>query len=76
MTSNNLFSNIQHGFISGRYCIALLVQHIEDLTKAIDNGEDVDVIYLGFCKAFGNVPHRWLVLKLEKYVIYYTDTPM
>ena len=58
MTSNNLFSNTQHGFISGRSCITQLLEYIEDLTEAIDNSEDVDVIYLDFCKAFDKVPHR------------------
>ena len=66
MTSNNLFSNTQHGFISGRSCITQLLEYIEDLTEAIDNGEDVDVIYLDFCKAFDKVPHRRLVYKLEQ----------
>ena len=69
MTSNNLFSNTQHGFISGRSCITQLLEYIEDLTEAIDNGEDVDVIYLDFCKAFDKVPHRRLVKKLEQYGI-------
>ena len=32
-----------------------------------DNGEDVDVIHIGFCKAFDKVPHRRFTLKLEKY---------
>ena len=66
MTSNNLLSNTLHGFISGRSCITLLLENIEDLTEAIDNGEDVDVIYLDFCKAFDKVPHRRLVYKLEQ----------
>ena len=69
MTSNNLFSNTQHGFISGRSCITQLLEYIEDLTEAIDNGEDVDMIYLDFCKAFDKVPHRRLVYKLEQYGI-------
>ena len=69
MTSNNLFSNTQHGFISGRSCITQLLEYIEDLTEAIDNGEDVDVIYLDFCKAFDKVTHRRLVYKLEQYGI-------
>ena len=43
MTSNILFSNTQHGFISGRSCITQLLEYIEDLTEAIDI--DVDVIY-------------------------------
>ena len=69
MTSNNLFSNTQHGFISGPFCITHLLEYIEDLTEAIDNGEDVDVIYLDFCKAFDKVPHRRRVYKLEQYGI-------
>ena len=27
----------------------------------IDNGEDVDVVYLDFCKAFDKVPHKRLL---------------
>ena len=69
MTSNNLFSNTKHGFISGRSCITQLLEYIEDLTEAIDNGEGVDVIYLDFCKAFNKVPNRRLVYKLEQYGI-------
>ena len=51
MTCNNLFSNTKHGFNSGRSCITQLLEYIEDLTEAIGNGEDVDVIYLDFCTA-------------------------
>ena len=68
-TSNNLFSDTQHGFISGRSCITQFLEYIEDLTEAIDNGEDADAIYLDFCKAFDKVPYRRLVLKLEQYGI-------
>ena len=31
--------------ISGRSCIFQLLEYIEGLTEAIDNGEDMDVIY-------------------------------
>ena len=63
-TSNNIFGNTQHGFISGRYSIAELLEYIEDLTEAINKGEYVDVIYIVFCKAFDKVPHRKFILKL------------
>ena len=66
MTSNNLFNNTQHGFVSGRSCITQLFEYNEDLTESIDNGEDVNVICLDFCKAFDKVPHRSLVYKLEQ----------
>ena len=42
---------------------------MEDVTQAIDNGYDVDVIYLNFCKAFDRVPHTRLLPKLHGYGI-------
>ena len=31
---------------------------MEEVTEAIDRGEEVDVIYLDFAKAFDKVPHK------------------
>ena len=64
-----LFSSEQHGFISGKSCTTQLQEFLEDLTQALDNGKDVDVIYLDFCKAFDKVPHRRLLKKLWAYGI-------
>ena len=36
MTSINLFSNTQYGFISGRSCITQLLEYIEDLTETME----------------------------------------
>ena len=58
MTENDLFSKAQHGFIKGKFCVTQLLEFLEDITQAIDNGEDVDVVYLDFCKAFDKVPHK------------------
>ena len=69
MTKNNLFSSKQNGFISGKSCTTQLLEFLEDLTQALDNGKDVDVIYLDFCKAFDKVPHRRLLKKLWAYGI-------
>ena len=44
-------------------------EYLEDITQAIDNGDDVDIIYLNFCKAFGKVPHKRLLQKLHGYGI-------
>ena len=69
MTENNLFSNAQHGFIKGKSCVTQLLEFLEDITQSIDNGDEVDVIYLDFCKAFDKVPHRKLLQKLYAYGI-------
>ena len=70
MTENNLFSNAQHGkFIKGKSCVTQLLEFLEDITQSIDNGDEVDVIFLDFCKAFDKVPHRKLLQKLYAYEI-------
>ena len=47
MTTNNLFSEAQHGFLKGKSCVTQLLEYLEDITEAMDNGNDVDVIYFG-----------------------------
>ena len=69
MTKNNLFSKSQHGFLSGRSCITQLLEFTEDVSKAVDNGEDVDFIYFDFKKTFHKVPHKRLLKKLRGYGI-------
>ena len=62
---NNLLSNKQYGFISGRSVSLQLLTVMNDWTKIMDKGEAVDVIYLDFMKAFDKVPHRRLIHKLR-----------
>ena len=38
---------------------------LEEITKWIDEGSPVDIIYLDFQKAFDKVPHQRLLLKLK-----------
>ena len=52
MERNNLFNKSQHGFVVGRSCTTQLLEFMEEATQALDRGEDVDVIYLDFAKAF------------------------
>jgi hypothetical protein len=55
----------QHGFVSGRSCTTNLLQFLEILTKAVDDGLCLDVVFLDFSKAFDKVPHRKLMSQLE-----------
>ena len=65
MKSNNLFANEQHGFEAGRACSTQLLEFMKGITEAIDIGEEVEVIYLDFAKAFDKVPHKRLPSKLK-----------
>ena len=50
MTENNPFSKAQHGFIKGKSCVTQLLEFSKDIAQAIDNGDDVDIIYLDFAR--------------------------
>ena len=67
LTSNGLASNLQYGFTSGKSTKSKLIDCAEELTKALDEGKGIDVIYLDFRKAFDSVPYKRLLLKLNYY---------
>ena len=69
MKTNNLFSNKQYGFISGRSTSLQLLTVIDIWTEALEQGLSIDIIYMDFRKAFDVVPHRRLVGKLKSYGI-------
>ena len=43
------------------------VMFLEEITKWVDDGSPVDVIYLDFQKAFDKVPHQRLISKLKSH---------
>ena len=46
-----------------------LLETLDEITEIIEGGNQVDVIYLDFQKAFDSVLHGKLLIKLEKFVI-------
>ena len=62
---NNLVNSSQHGFMAGRSCCTNLLEFLEEVTRAVDEGVPVDVIYLDFAKAFDKVPKERLLEKLR-----------
>ena len=63
MTSLYYYS--QHGFRTGRSCLSNLLAFLDKVTRDIEDGKCVDVIYLDFAKAFDKVPHKRLLDKLK-----------
>ena len=45
------------------------IHAMEHWTKSLDDGNDVDIVYLDFCKAFDYVPHQCILFKLKAYDI-------
>ena len=61
LVKHNLINTSQHGFLKSRSC--------EEITKWVDDGSPVVVVYLDFQKAFDKVPHQRLILKLKAHAI-------
>ena len=67
LVKHNLINPSQHGFLKARSCLTNLLCFFEEITKWVDEGSPVDVIYLDFQKAFDKVPHQRLILKLKSH---------
>ncbi len=64
-----LFNLRQYGFITGWSKTLQLLKVLDDWTEILDNGDQVDVLYMDFMKAFDQVPHKHLINKLYSYGI-------
>ena len=69
LLENNLISNKQYGFISGRSTMLQLLHKLDDWTECLEKGGQIDAVYSDFEKAFDKVPHRRLISKLQSYKI-------
>ncbi|CAL4152237.1 unnamed protein product, partial [Meganyctiphanes norvegica] len=55
LEENNLFNPGQHGFRQGRSCLSQLIAHFDNISRLLEDGKNVDVVYLDFAKAFDKV---------------------
>ena len=62
-------SKKQFGFIGGRSTVLQLLKVMDEWTRILDEGGEIDVIFMDFMKAFDKVPHRRLEEKLRSYGI-------
>ena len=66
---NKLIGDSQHGFVRGKSCLTNLIEFFEKVTKEVDKGKAVDVVYMDFSKAFDKVPHGRLLQKIRMHGI-------
>ena len=69
LETNNILSNLNHGFRSGYSCDTQLLVTVNDFLTSFDNKKQVDVAILDFSKAFDTVSHKKLLHKLENHGI-------
>ena len=69
LVNHKLINTSQHGFTKARSCLTNLLCFLEEITKWVDDGSPVDVVYLDFQKAFNKVPYQRVLLKLKAHGI-------
>ena len=62
---NDLFNKSQHGFTIGRSCLSQLLAYHDKILSILENGLNVDTVYLDFAKALTKVDHRIMLKKLS-----------
>ena len=69
LLKHNIIRDTQHGFLPSKSCLMNLLTFLEKVTKQLEEGSPVDVVYQDFSKAFDTVPHHRLKLKLRAHGI-------
>ena len=65
MEENNLFNPGQHGFRLGRSCLSQLIAHYDHITRLLESGHNVDVVYIDFANTFDKVDYLVTMKKLK-----------
>jgi len=67
MNNKKIISSSQHGFTKGKSCLTNLINVSDKMTKLVDEGRTVDIVYWDFSKAFHTVSHKIVIDKLLMY---------
>ena len=63
---NNLIMLLNMGSDPGWSCLSELLEHYDKTLQQLEQGFNVDTIYLDFSKAFDKVDHNILIMKLKR----------
>ena len=64
LAQQNLLNKSQHGFMENRSTQTNLIEFLDQILDYIDNGDNIDIVYLDFSKAFDKISHDKLIKKL------------
>ena len=64
LEENSLMIPSQHGFMPGKSWATNLLEFLEVVTRVVDEGKNMDIVFLDFAKAFDKVPKERLLVKL------------
>ena len=72
LIKHKLINPSQHWFLKAKSCLTNLLGFLEEITKWVDDGSLVDVIYLDFQKPFDKVPHQRLIKVSYNHMVWET----
>jgi len=67
MEDRDMIQDSHPSFSEGKSCLTNLVAFYNGVNVSVDKGRAMDIVCLGFCKAFDTVPLNILLSKLERY---------
>ncbi|KAK4831715.1 LOW QUALITY PROTEIN: hypothetical protein QYF61_018767 [Mycteria americana] len=65
LKNNAIIRHSQHGFTKGKSRLTNLISFYDKVTHLVGEGKAMDIVLLGFSKAFDAVPHSILLEKLS-----------
>ncbi|CAB4032925.1 Hypothetical predicted protein, partial [Paramuricea clavata] len=64
---SQIINMYQHGFLQGKSCVTNLLEVLDYIGRILDNGGQVDTVYLDMSKAFDRINHRKRINKLRNF---------